>query len=200
VLFAAHCGNHTDNAVIVGAYKYNNNAGNAVERFCSEWIQSPFFGETVRLSNDVALCKLNNPVYINKSVTKLVLNNDPDLPSVDDNGIGDDLIVMGFGLEKEHEEGGVIQQTLRDVTVPYVTNEVCNEPQSYNGRIYPEMLCAGKCYITLRYVTLHYVNVYMCIVYVLLKNVYIVYALSQFVILFLSVFVHVLRRFHRWTI
>ncbi|MGK3756466.1 MAG: hypothetical protein ACI8RD_008779, partial [Bacillariaceae sp.] len=69
---------------------------------------------------------MHAPVYINKSVTKLVLNNNLNIPSVDDNGIGDDLIVMGFGLEKEHEEGGVIQQTLRDVIVPYVTNEVCS--------------------------------------------------------------------------
>jgi hypothetical protein len=83
---------------------------------------------------------LHAPVYINKSVTKLVLNNNLNIPSVDDNGIGDDLIVMGFGLEKEHEEGGVIQQTLRDVIVPYVTNEVCSA--SY-GNIFPEMLCAG---------------------------------------------------------
>ncbi|MGK3756461.1 MAG: hypothetical protein ACI8RD_008774 [Bacillariaceae sp.] len=112
-------------------------------------IQSPRFGEGgVRLRNDVALCKLHAPVYINKSVTKLVLNNNSDIPSVVD-GIGDDLIVMGFGLEKEHEEGGVIQQTLRDVIVPYVTNEVCSA--SY-GNIFPEMLCAGKYYVTLHYV------------------------------------------------
>jgi hypothetical protein len=70
---------------------------------------------------------------------------------------------MGFGLEKEQDEGGVIQQTLRDVTVPYVPNDVCK--QMYGGPfILPEMLCAGKClrYVTLRYVTsLYYTLLYI---------------------------------------
>jgi hypothetical protein len=85
---------------------------------------------------------------------------------------------MGFGLEKEQDDGGTIQQTLRDVTVPYVTNDVCNQLYG-RGRIKPEMLCAGKynVYVTMRYVTLRYfTSLYGCII---------VCVFSQFLVLFL---------------
>ena len=150
VLFAAHCGDYTGASILIGAYTFeaNSDAGNGTQRFCDKWVKSPIFDTEYR--HDVALCKLNEPVYINKSVTKLVLNNDPNIPTVDDGGIGDDLIAMGFGLDGE---GGTLQQTLRDVTVPYVSNTVCQQNNPYP--VYPDMLCAGKYNI---YVTLHNVS------------------------------------------
>jgi trypsin len=56
--------------------------------------------------------------------------------------IGEHLVVTGWGVEAE---GGSSQPaTLLKAEVPYVTNETCNAPEAYAGRIFPGMLCAGE--------------------------------------------------------
>jgi trypsin len=49
------------------------------------------------------------------------------------------LVVTGWGKT----ETGQGSKQLRKAKVPYVENETCNGPESYNGTILPGMLCAG---------------------------------------------------------
>jgi secreted trypsin-like serine protease len=55
---------------------------------------------------------------------------------------GQELQVTGWGTTKE--VGGQMPTHLLKATVPYVDNDICNKPDSYNGSILPGMMCAGK--------------------------------------------------------
>ncbi|MGA7329113.1 MAG: serine protease [Rhodomicrobium sp.] len=50
------------------------------------------------------------------------------------------LEVTGWGVT----ESGQPSKELRKANVPYVENAICNEPQAYNGKIKPGMMCAGS--------------------------------------------------------
>jgi trypsin len=54
--------------------------------------------------------------------------------------IGEKLVVSGWG----DTEKGVPSDDLLMTYVPYVTNETCNRPESYNNKIQDGMLCAGE--------------------------------------------------------
>src|SRR5262249_9436400 len=80
--------------------------------------------------NDIALIKLENdpkgqtiPLYDGKASIK------PEQA----------LEVTGWGVT----ESGEPSKELRKANVPYVENATCNEPQAYNGKIKPGMMCAG---------------------------------------------------------
>ena len=53
---------------------------------------------------------------------------------------GAPLVVSGWGATTE---GGDTVSTLREVGVPYVTRDVCNDPLSYADGVTTNMLCAG---------------------------------------------------------
>ncbi len=53
---------------------------------------------------------------------------------------GDMASVSGWGAV---EEGGDVSGRMQKVDIPIVANEVCNEPEAYNGVITPTELCAG---------------------------------------------------------
>ena len=55
---------------------------------------------------------------------------------------GQPLQVTGWGTTKE--VGGQMPTHLFKATVPYVDNDTCNKPNSYNGKVLPGMMCAGK--------------------------------------------------------
>ena len=55
--------------------------------------------------------------------------------------IGQPLEVTGWGTTSED---GNTSRGLLKASVPYVDNNTCNEPVSYNGGILPGMMCAGK--------------------------------------------------------
>ncbi len=55
--------------------------------------------------------------------------------------VGQPLEITGWGGTSE---GGVGSSDLLKAKVPYVGNDTCNEPESYNGRISSGMLCAGR--------------------------------------------------------
>ncbi|WP_198032749.1 serine protease [Mesorhizobium sp. WSM2561] len=57
--------------------------------------------------------------------------------------IGENLTVTGWGDTQEREETQLSNQLLKG-TVPYVDNETCNRPESYNGEIFAGMICAGS--------------------------------------------------------
>jgi len=133
VLFAAHCDDYTGRQVIVGAYEKKTVDHGAVIRYCDEWAKHSDYGIGGQVNNDFALCKLDEPVFVDESHVKLVWNEDSTVPATDD-----DLIVMGMG---RLAEGGNTPNFLHDVTVPVVSNEDCNS--MYSNQITGQMLCAG---------------------------------------------------------
>jgi hypothetical protein len=135
VLFAAHCADYTGRQVIVGSYEKKKVEHGAVIRYCDEWKKHPEYGVGHAVNNDVALCKLNEPVFVDESKVKLVWNQDPMVPAEDD-----DLIVMGMGRLAEDKRG---PDFIHNVTVPVISNDDCNSAEMYNGQITDKMFCAG---------------------------------------------------------
>jgi len=140
VLFAAHCGNTAqDMQLNIGAYLPRTEAYGSQTRFCDVWIADPDY-TTGPANSDFALCKLDRPVDMlannpNNKQVFLELNKDETLLES-----GDELWVMGTG---HTTEGGERSETLRDVMVPYLTNEECNRNDRYQGYITDLMMCAG---------------------------------------------------------
>ncbi|KZN28526.1 hypothetical protein N480_10560 [Pseudoalteromonas luteoviolacea S2607] len=88
----------------------------------------------LQYNNDIAVLELDRPVENIKPI-KLA-------DQVIRNSLvaGDNLKVMGWG---RLSSGGVAPDKLQEVDVPYVTNEVCNSAEYYNGGISDTMICAG---------------------------------------------------------
>ena len=53
---------------------------------------------------------------------------------------GTDLVVSGWGTLSY---GGQAPEKLMEVTVPFVTNEVCNSSEAYGGQVQDTEMCAG---------------------------------------------------------
>jgi len=51
--------------------------------------------------------------------------------------------VIGWGSTRNNPNNPGYPEDLRQATVPIVSNEVCNAPNSYNGEVKDTMLCAG---------------------------------------------------------
>mmetsp|Transcript_8625 Transcript_8625/g.16696 ORF Transcript_8625/g.16696 Transcript_8625/m.16696 type:complete len:548 (-) Transcript_8625:161-1804(-) len=136
VLTAAHCRDLKGEKLIIGAYKRNSLAEGAQERVCETWIKDPLFGTGGSdINYDFALCKLNRPVQVDQSSVKLEINEEDSIPTA-----GTDLLVMGLGSLASGSTG---PEYLHDLTVPVISNEVCNSPTMYYGGITDIMLCAG---------------------------------------------------------
>ena len=138
VLFAAHCGRTMGHQLSIGAYKSGSTDEGAEDRFCEEWITDPMHSEGAFLDNDFALCKLNMPVALGGNTITLELNEDDSVPIV-----ADELLVMGMGRTSAY--GGPGSEFLRAATVPYLSNEDCNElnPNPNITTVTDNMLCAG---------------------------------------------------------
>lgn len=81
---------------------------------------------------DIALIRLAEPLSVGTAIP---------IPSADSSASdGDMATVTGWGALAEGGSGSPI---LMGVTIPIVSNETCNEPQSYNGSITDRMMCAG---------------------------------------------------------
>ena len=87
--------------------------------------------KTFTEGDDIALIKLKSPA--NGQVITLAAPNET-IPAAQP------LEVTGWGKT----EAGVPSPDLLKTTIPYVDNAVCNEPASYNGRVSPGMICAGR--------------------------------------------------------
>ena len=85
-------------------------------------------------NNDVAVLELDRPV---QNITPIKLADQEVRNSL---VAGDNLKVMGWG---RLSFGGETPTRLQEVNVPYVTNEVCNNTEHYNGQISNTMICAG---------------------------------------------------------
>ena len=89
--------------------------------------------------NDIALLELWEPVSFTAMAQAI------DMLDAAEEGAslatGKMLTVMGWGATAE---GGGTVKDLRFVEVPSVTRDVCNRPESYDGQITDNMICAGR--------------------------------------------------------
>ncbi|CAJ1970491.1 unnamed protein product [Cylindrotheca closterium] len=136
VLTAAHCEDYTGYMAIIGASNKRDDSteGSTLVRVV-DWAAHPYFDD-VTLKYDVALLKIDPPVYLNTDIV-ITLNDQDDLVQ------GENLTVMGVGLL---EDGGEEQENgspLRDVSVKVIPNEICNGRYWYDDEIDYTMLCAG---------------------------------------------------------
>jgi secreted trypsin-like serine protease len=88
---------------------------------------------------DIALIELKTPLALGTTMQQIAL-----LAPAEENAVlvkDKVLTVTGWGATSE---GAAVVRDLREVDVPFVTREVCNDPLSYGGRITENMICAGK--------------------------------------------------------
>jgi len=133
ILFAAHCGDSAGKQIVVGAYEKGTLGYGAQARFCEEWVPHPQW-DAIKVDNDFALCKLDEPVDVDESRVRLELNDDPAVPSA----IDGELIVAGLGALAHNSSS---PSFLHSVAVPVLSNDECDE--MYDGAITDSMLCAG---------------------------------------------------------
>lgn len=81
--------------------------------------------------NDIALVKLRRPVERAAIEPAAAGFEPPD---------GAWFEVTGWGAIRE---GGAVHEQLQMAATPFVSNEQCNAPAAYNGRVSKTMLCAG---------------------------------------------------------
>ncbi|OQW95415.1 MAG: hypothetical protein BWK79_02570 [Beggiatoa sp. IS2] len=138
VLTAAHCVddmNPDDLYVVLGRTTLSAHTGERIH--VTKIVKHPEY--SIKNSkepphNDIALLLLDHPsrqpvLRIAEKYSDLIIEDKP-------------ATVIGWGamrLNPEHRYADKLQQ----VSVPIVSNSVCNMPQSYAGDIQEEMLCAG---------------------------------------------------------
>lgn len=147
VLTAVHCGNIAGDEVMIGPYERWSESFGAKKRRCTSWIRDPGFeyasgdinSPNAPYQKDAALCKLDEPVYVDDSTVGFELNDISSYPST-----GTDVVAIGFGTTSS---GGPQPKYIHEVTVKVNSNEYCaSAPSSiYNSNtIGPEIICACK--------------------------------------------------------
>jgi len=91
---------------------------------------------TNNIDNDIALLRLAQAVPLGSQFTPVCL------PSTGTNDFtGQQATVTGWGATSQ---GGQTSPSLRQVTVPVLSNDECNKKSKYNGKITKNMMCAGQ--------------------------------------------------------
>lgn len=134
VLTAAHCteGATADQIdVVLGRHALSSNAGERIR--VAEIINHPNYNPDT-VNNDIALLRLSTAS--SQTAVAILSSDNANLAAP-----GTDATVTGWG--NTSTTGAEFPDALRQVTVPVVSNQTCNAPQSYNGAITDNMLCAG---------------------------------------------------------
>ncbi|MCG7546831.1 serine protease [Pseudoalteromonas sp. Of7M-16] len=92
------------------------------------------YNHSYQYNNDIAVLELDRPV---ENIAPIKLADAQVRASISS---GENLKVMGWG---RLSSGGESPSKLREVDVPYVSNEICNDSNHYNGDISDTMMCAG---------------------------------------------------------
>ena len=144
ILTAAHCMFNEDGSattpdqvlVVAGINDFRDES--AVETVVTNIYVHPEYQNGLALTNDLALMELATSVPVPANALSSV--NPETL-------VGTDAFIAGWGLLIDLEdivEGDLILPfQLFDASVPIVSLEQCNNPESYNGMIVPTQLCAG---------------------------------------------------------
>jgi len=86
--------------------------------------------------NDIALLKLRTPIPNSTPIALIAPEEETEAVSA-----GTSVWVTGWGAT---EENGRLSRELLGVFVPIVARDACNAPDSYNGAITVNMICAGQ--------------------------------------------------------
>mmetsp|Transcript_453 Transcript_453/g.932 ORF Transcript_453/g.932 Transcript_453/m.932 type:complete len:496 (+) Transcript_453:150-1637(+) len=122
LLTAIHCGNITNYKVAVGAYERSG----GILRTCIEYIPHPefeFYSQKegggryyAPYKNDIALCKLDSPIYVDDSLVSFRLNVDANVPER-----GETAVVIGMGIT----ENGLKSDHLREANATAFGKKQC---------------------------------------------------------------------------
>jgi secreted trypsin-like serine protease len=138
VVTAAHCVDNGTPAAAVDIFTGSNNLDSGGRRITVRNIfVRPDYRPDPAHRNDIALLELNTPLP--QSAIIAVLD-----PARQDTALKKNTParVTGWGLVAPDARGGV--RELRYVELLMKTNVACNDATKYDGRIKPEMVCAGS--------------------------------------------------------
>ncbi|TMP24638.1 hypothetical protein CWB99_21745 [Pseudoalteromonas rubra] len=136
VLTAAHCveyWNASDFSVKFGGHDLTVESQWQVYQV-TDIVMHEQYHDTYTFNNDIAILTLDNPV---QGIEPIQLADDALKGSY---VVGENFKVMGWGAL---HSGGPSPEQLHEVDVPYISNEVCNDAQHYDGDISENMICAG---------------------------------------------------------
>ncbi|MCG7561262.1 serine protease [Pseudoalteromonas sp. McH1-42] len=136
VLTAAHCvegWSASDFAVRFGGHDLTDESQGQLYKV-TDIVMHERYRDQYNYNNDIAVLTLESPV---EGITPIELA-DPELKR--SYVVGENFKVMGWGALYA---GGPSPDKLHEVDVPYISNEVCNDAQHYNGSISDSMICAG---------------------------------------------------------
>ncbi len=145
VLTAAHCVvDAFDNPVsasgvhaFVGAYDLINSTGEY--RAVDLVLVHPNYNSTTT-DNDIALLRLATPSNVTP-VSLIDISVAATLETVVDDDISD-FTVIGWGSTSEDQNNPLYPSILREVDLPYVSNDTCNS-SALSGQLTDNMICAG---------------------------------------------------------
>ncbi|KAL3778872.1 hypothetical protein HJC23_005979 [Cyclotella cryptica] len=126
VITAAHCMDGTSFNVVIGRHDLRTSSGEEIARK-TEIVHPNYDGNS--MVNDFAIVLLSRAITQNVQFIKL--NNNITNPSA-----GAISRTMGWG---DTTEGGTGSNVLREVDLPIITNDSCN--QKYSGEIFDSMIC-----------------------------------------------------------
>ena len=135
VITAAHCFNSDDPTqvdVVLGRHTLSSNEGQ--RHNVAQIILHPNYDENTN-DSDIALLRLATA-----SAQPTISLITPATANLANPGVN--ATVAGWG-NMDPDGGNNFPDALQQVTLPIVSNETCNSPQSYNGGITDNMLCAG---------------------------------------------------------
>jgi len=128
---AAHCTPTSSMRITVGSLRYDGQGNPPAQSFgISRTITHPNYNSAT-IDYDVAVIELSSPLTFSANVQPVKL-----APASSGDFTGDDSIIIGWGTTSE---GGAISRDLLEVTIPVVSNVVCNNAY---GNITPRMVCA----------------------------------------------------------
>lgn len=136
ILTAAHCEKIFRRGISAGSLDaYSDDTRPEVD----EYFVHPSYNEWT-FAHDLALIKLKSPINLNGKNLQSIKLADADFVNAGLQAPGIAATIYGWGSTVED---GDLTRFLRKVTVPIVSNEVANEPGSYNGDIDDSMIAAG---------------------------------------------------------
>jgi lysyl endopeptidase len=133
ILTAAHCTNGFTPAnfsVILGRHDLTTNEGEEIS--VADIVQHPTFNPFT-FDNDISLLRLNTTSAQTTVTVAGVTDTSLFAPGIT-------ATVTGWG---DLSFNGPSPNTLHQVSVPIIANEVCNASIAYNGRVTENMFCAG---------------------------------------------------------
>ena len=137
VLTAAHCmegvnGENPELQVRVGAHNLTDGSGQVIQVATTYTNQ-----EYPNLSKDVAILKLAEKISDTNAKPVTLADEVFFAANI---SVGTSMLVSGWGTLSSD---GEMPDKLMEVTVPFVTNEVCNAESAYDGEVQDTEICGG---------------------------------------------------------